>query len=261
MWRWQARITLIIAVLAVVLASACGGSDEPRGSASSPPEPEPTTYATPLPEPTTEPTGGGTSKPDKTIRVGGPRLDGRPDASTWPDFVLFQDENSRDLCSYWFNDSHEVTSNIPFTIVGISLNSRQITLDQAPSNCRGTGRGTWPAGCRGRTLQPGIGENVVGCAMSARAVRSNTGRVQATLTFTAEARCPSLDGVPCSGLRGKATPTREKPVLISFTWSKTLTVFSLSCSPSESPDGRSCPTTQPPTSTTTTAATSSQAGS
>lgn len=261
MSRWQRRIRLIIAVLAIVSASACGGANEPQETASSPPEPEPTTYATPGPEPTIEPTGGGTGKPDKAIRLGGPRLDGRPDASTWPDFVLFQGENSKELCSYWFNDSHEVTSTIPFTIVGVSLNSRQITLDQSPSNCRGAGTGTWLPGCRGRTLQPGIGEDVVGCAMAQRAVRSGNGRVQATLTFTAEARCPSLEGVPCSGLRGKATPTRGKPVLVSFTWSKTLTVFSLSCSPSESPDGRSCPTTQPPTSTTTTAPPSSQAGS
>ncbi|MBW4721326.1 hypothetical protein [Saccharothrix obliqua] len=246
-----ARTTGIVGLAALVLVCACGAPAQPEQITSTPPEP--TTYTTPNPEPTAVPSTEVVTDtpPSGPIRIGGPRLDGRPDSTNWPLFELAEDRPTQELCSYWFNPSSVVTSNIPFTVVDVALNSKHITLDQSPKHCVDNGAaGTWSQGCRGRTLPPSGDSNPVGCTVSQRAVHSEVREVEVPLTFTAEARCPSLDGVPCSGLRGKASPTRANPVLVSFTWSRTLTVRSLPCRAADkTPDG-TCPVASSPPSPT-----------
>jgi hypothetical protein len=239
-------------VAVLVLVAGCGSSPDTGGAGTTTTDTRLDTLGT-EPTDTTEPTR--TTDGSGVISVAGARLDGRSDTSSWPRFPLYEGDSTRTGCKpFYVKDG----TSVPITVDVSLSNPAVFKFLPGGENCSAN-----DGECRGFTFQPTRGASAESCRVNVEASRPAGDQARATLTFTFEARCPSTTGKPCDDPRvAQASPTRGKPVVVTWQQTETLTTQVFRCRAIDTVDGpgdqRVCPTTTTTTAGTTTWTTTSR---
>ncbi|UVS80659.1 hypothetical protein [Actinokineospora sp. UTMC 2448] len=225
----------------VLLAVACGstaGVGKPEDTRRA----EPTSFgAVDTEEPTETGRGGGSGPDERTILVGGPRLDGRTDSADWPEFFTDLDGEFRPQCKVF--RIGESPAEVPSVAVSVSVSlGGPFAFASDADSCAGE----FEADCAGYTFPAQADWYLNTCAIQAVPTGAGTGAL--SVTFTAS--CPSARGIPCDDPDvAAAGPSAADPVPVS--WGQTIELTAAPC-PEDDYDSpsRTCregPTTEPTT--------------
>ncbi len=217
----RARAAGVACAALLVALAACLGSPDRNGTDIETDDGDPT-FTTPPTENTDDPIDPTATTSPGGILVAGPTLDSHFPDTRWPGFVVPEVGSSLDLCDFRIN----VTAAVPVTVVDVTL----VRLSDGPSEfsivppdpacagaklVSGVGEVQFAVGCVGRMLPP-VTVEPVGCALGERYTAADAQRSFAVLRWTFEANCTSVDGVPCAGLAGKASPSPGQPVTVRW---------------------------------------------
>ena len=224
--------TMVCILMLLVALVGCGGS--PDGADSSPPLPpiesaEQTEVPSepggdPVPaesdRPPDEEGGGGGVEDERDIEVAGPTLD-----NSFPTNPFALPRVGATSCVVFTNPR----ADVPVTVLSVRL------VDQQPPDDPGLELGETPsAHDQCRPSHPGYPEEVqtivdhcvnavldpqerTGCPVEVRSVGSVGTDYTAILLLQLRATCTSLSGEPCARLTGRADPTSDDPVTVTWT--------------------------------------------